>query len=104
MEIRKVSESYNPVLRRKELSFFIDHTSLSSPKLYEVRKGLAEKYGVGEDAIYVMKLKTETGTNRTYGKAEVYDSLGDAEKIVPKHIQTRNSAARREKKEKETKS
>ena len=45
VEIKKLAESYNPVFKRKELSFFIDNFSSSSPRLYEVRKSLAEKHG-----------------------------------------------------------
>lgn len=98
MEIKKVAESYNPVFKRREVSFFIDHTSQGSPKLYEVRKSLAEKYGANEDSVYVIKLGTKTGTNRSYGAAEIYESAETAGKIVPKHIQRRNTSTRREKK------
>jgi ribosomal protein S24E len=90
-----VSESSNPILKRKELSFFIDHTSLGSPRLTEVRKSLAEKFGVNEDLVYILKLDTRTGTNRTYGGAEIYDTLEMARAIVPQHIQMRNSPSRR---------
>jgi len=99
MEIKETSKTYNPVFKRRELSFFIDHTSLGSPKLHEVRKALAEKYGVGEEAVYVTKLDTRTGTNSTRGEAEVYDSPETAMKVVPKHIQNRNAPSRRGKKE-----
>lgn len=90
-----VSEPYNLILKRKELSFFIDHTSLGSPQLSEVRKSLAEKYDVKEDVVYILRLDTRTGTNRTYGMAEIYDTFEIAKAIVPKHIQIRNSSSRR---------
>lgn len=99
MEITKVSESYNPVFKRKELSFFIDNVSKSTPKLYEARVSLAKEHSANEDAAYILRLDTETGTNRSYGKAEIYDSAETAKKVVPKHIQMRNAPSRREKKE-----
>ena len=99
MEIKKESESYNPVFKRKELSFIIDNVSKSTPKLYEARVTLAKQLGANEDATYILKLVTETGTNWSYGKAEIYDSTQTAKKVVPKHIQMRNAPSRREKKE-----
>lgn len=98
MEIKKISEYYNPIFKRKESSFFIDHTSQSSPKLHEVRKNLAEKYNVNENILYVIKMDTRTGTNQTHVNIEIYDSSEIAEKVVPKHIQMRNSPSRRNKK------
>ena len=90
MEVRVVAEPYNPIFKRKELSFFVDHTSLGTPRLSEVRKSLAEKFSVTEDVVYISRLGTRTGTNRTYGSAEIYDMLEMAKAIVPKHIQMRN--------------
>ncbi len=98
MDVKNVSESYNPVFKRREVSFFIDHLAQGSPKLSDVRKSLAEKYGADEGGVYVMKLETRTGTNRSYGEAEIYESAEAAAKIVPKYIQTRNAPARKEKK------
>jgi len=93
-----MSESNNLVFKRKEVSFFIDHSAQGSPKLYDVRKSLAEKYGADEGSVYVVKLETRTGTNRSYGKAEIYESAETAVKVVPKHIQRRNTPTRRENK------
>ena len=98
MDVKNASELYNPVFKRKEISFFIDHTMQGSPKLYDIRKSLTDKYGVDEGSVYVIKLKTRTGTNRSYGEAEIYESTKTAVKVVPKHIQTRNTPTRREKK------
>ena len=78
MDIETVKESYSPIFKRKELLFFVDHSSLSSPKLYDVKKSLIAKYNTGEDTVFVIKLKTKAGTNRTYGRAEIYDSSENA--------------------------
>ena len=98
MDIKNVSESYNPVFKRKEILFFIYHSVQGSPKLYDARKSLVEKYGVDESSVYMIKLETRTGTNRSYGEAEIYESPKTAARVVPKHIQTRNTPTRREKK------
>jgi len=40
--------------------------------------------------VYITKLKSLTGTTRTQGQAEIYDSLEVAQALVPKHIHKRN--------------
>jgi ribosomal protein S24E len=90
MEIRAVVESYNGIFKRKELRFFIDHVSLSTPQLSEVRNSLAEKFNVEKNRVYITKLETMTGTNRTKGEAEIYDFVTTAKAVVPQYIQQRN--------------
>ena len=102
VEIKKSAESYNLIFQRKEISFFIENVLSSSPRLYEVRKSLAEKNNVQQDMVYVVRLDTKAGTNRTQGMAEIYDSSESAKKIVPKYIQLRNEPKRHEKKEAKT--
>ena len=97
MEVSSVSESYNPVFRRREIAFFIDHTAQGSPRLSDIRKSLAEKYSTNEDRLYVLELKTKTGTNKSYGTVEIYESAETAMKVVPKHVQRRNTPTRRSK-------
>lgn len=99
MDITKISEFYNPLFKRMELLFSIDNVSQSTPRLYEVRTSLAKKHNASEDMVYILRLYTETGTNRSYGKAEIYDSAETAKKTIPQHIQMRNAPSRREKKE-----
>lgn len=99
VEIKKSAESYNLIFKRREISFFIENVSSSSPRLYEVRKSLAEKNNAREDVVYVLRLDTKAGTNRTQGIAEIYDTSESAKKIVPKYIQLRNEPKRHEKKE-----
>ena len=94
MEIKKTSDKYNQLLGRREITFFIEHYSEGTPKLYDVRKALAQVYGKDEDSVYVIKLKTSTGTNKTIGEAEIYDKSERAQSVIPKHIQLRNSPDR----------
>ena len=90
MELKKSSEKDNPLLKRKEVTFFIDHPAAGTPKLFEVRKALASMYGVSNDLVYVLNLTTLTGTNRTVGEAEVYEQAETTRIVLPKHIQHRN--------------
>lgn len=90
LEIKKTSEKYNPLLKRKELTFLVNHASSATPRLFEVRKALATMYGVNEEVVYITKLNTLTGTNQMKGEAGVYDSPERAKLLVPRYIQSRN--------------
>ena len=90
MDVKKSSEKNNQFLKRKEITFFVDHHSQGTPQLFEVRTAIASMYGVSDDLVYVLKLKTLTGTNRTVGEAEIYEEPGETRSLLPKHIQLRN--------------
>ena len=94
MEIKKTLDKYNQLLGRREITFFIEHYSEGTPKLYHVRKAIAQLYSKDEDSVYVIKLQTSTGTNKTIGEAEIYDKSERAQSIIPKHIQLRNAPER----------
>ena len=97
MAITPTRDTYNPLLRRRDVAFFVDQGVAATPKLYDVRKRLAARYGVGEELVYIKKLVTLTGTTRSVGEVEVYDSVEDAKSLVPEHIVARNQPGRRKK-------
>ncbi len=73
------------------MSFAIDHPSSGTPKLLEIRVALASMLKISQDRVYIVKMKTPTGSNRTIGEAEVYDEADRAKSAVPEYIQTRNN-------------
>jgi ribosomal protein S24E len=90
MDITKISEKENPLLKYKELKFYINHLFSGTPTIINVRKLLAKNYGVKEDRVYVTNLKTLARTNKTLGVAEIYISKEQAEQVLPNHIRKRN--------------
>jgi len=90
MEITPTRDTYNPVLRRREVTFHVEHSIAATPRLYDVRKQLAARYGRSEELVFIRRLVTLTGTTKAVGEAEVYDSVEDASSLVPKHIVARN--------------
>ncbi|MDH5769771.1 MAG: hypothetical protein OEZ25_00560 [Candidatus Bathyarchaeota archaeon] len=90
MKIKKKSEKYNPILKRKEVTFAVNHPSSGTPLLFEIRKALASMNNVRLDSVYISKMYTLTGTNQTIVRTEIYDAPEAAKLIVPKHIQMRN--------------
>jgi ribosomal protein S24E len=99
MKLVKTSDKYNSALKRRELAFFIDHMSSGTPRLYDVKKIIAQEYNTNEEKIYILKLETLTGTNRTTGIAEIYDQTERGKALVAEHIKKRNLPSRRTKKE-----
>lgn len=90
MNIKKTSEKYNPLLERKEIQFSIDHPSSGTPQLYQTRVSLANLLKIKQDQVYIIKMKTSPGVNRTIGEAEVYDTAEKARQIIPDYIHKRN--------------
>lgn len=90
MKLIKTSENNNALLRRKEVTFILDHQNSGTPTLAKVRETVASLYSINIELVYVTKLQSITGTNRTQGQAEIYDKLEVAQSLVPKHIHTRN--------------
>ena len=99
MKLIKTSEKYNHVLQRRELVFFIDHISSGTPRIYDVKKTIAQEYNTNEENVFVLKLETLTATNRTTAIAEIYDQKERGKELVAEHIQKRNLSTRRTTKE-----
>ena len=99
MKFTKTSEKDNPLLERREITFFVDHPEEGTPQLFEVKKSIASMYGVDSELVYVTRLETLTGTNRAVCQAEIYQKAEKARSLVPKHIQSRNLPERRKKSE-----
>ncbi len=92
METRVVSEKENPLLRRKEVKFQIEHKKPgTTPSRFEARSFIATKLKVKPDTVYVKRIETKTGTKTTVGHANIYDSVENAHRFEPQYILKRNS-------------
>lgn len=91
MKVRIVSKEYNPLLRRKEVTFKVEHTETGgTPNRFEVRKELATLLKTALELVYVKKIETKTGTMTAVGEANAYDFVEQAKTVEPKHIVSRN--------------
>jgi small subunit ribosomal protein S24e len=101
MKGKVVSEEYNPLLKRKEVIFKIDHNSKAgTPPRLEVRKMLAKLLKTNLDTVYIKKMETKTGTMTTVGTANIYDSVEQAKLVEPEYIIVRNTSPEKPEKEK----
>ncbi len=92
MKVKIVSKEYNPLLKRNEIIFEVEHADIrGTPPRFEVRKELASKLKTKLDLVYVRKVETKTGTMIAVGEANAYDSIEQAELLEPQHIVARNA-------------
>jgi len=90
MGIKIVSEKENPLLKRKEVCFQIEHAQTGTPSRLEVRKAVAKILKTDMDLVYVQKFETKTGGFTAVGTANVYDSVEQAKFVEPEYIIKRN--------------
>jgi len=102
MEVTIKQQQYNPLLKRREIAFEVDHKQAKgTPTRLEVRNALAEILKAKPEVVYVKRIETKTGTMIARGEANAYDSVEQARLIEPKYIIERNTP--KEKKETEEK-
>jgi ribosomal protein S24E len=91
MEIKIISEKQNKLLKRREISFQVEHTQTGyTPPRLEIRKAVAVALKMDEGTVFVKKYETMTGTHLAVGTADVYDSIEQAKLIEPEYIVNRN--------------
>jgi len=102
MEVKIVSTKENPLLKRKDVGFRVEHDpTVKTPTRLDVKKALATKLKVNEELVFVKKMQTMTGTHTTVGNATTYETIEQAKFIEPDYIRKRNSPPE-EPKEEET--
>jgi ribosomal protein S24E len=92
MKLKIVSKEQNPLMKRREVTFSIEHDQTGgTPSRVEVRKQLATLLKTDLDLVYVKQLETKTGTTVAIGEANAYDSVEQAKLVEPEHIIARNA-------------
>jgi small subunit ribosomal protein S24e len=92
MEVKITSLTDNPLLKRREVQFRIEHGPTSkTPGRLDVRKALAAELKLGEELVFVRDMRTLTGTGTAVGHANVYQTAAQAKIVEPVYIVKRNS-------------
>jgi small subunit ribosomal protein S24e len=100
MEVKIVSAKENPLLKRKELNFRVEHGPKGkTPPRLEVKKALAVELKISEELVFVEKMQTMTGTNIAVGVANAYETAEQAKLVEPEYIIKRNSPPEKPKEE-----
>lgn len=92
MKIKIASQEYNPLFKRKEVIFEVEHEEMGgTPSRFEVRKRLSSLLKEESGLVYVKRLETKTGTNIAVGEANIYSQVKQAHLIEPEYIIARNA-------------
>jgi ribosomal protein S24E len=92
MQIKIETTKENPLLKRTEVGFtIVQGPKEKTPQRLEVKKAVAVEMKVGDEVVYVKRMRTKTGTSITQGVANVYQSVAQAKLVEPEYIQKRNS-------------
>ncbi len=97
MELKITSTKDNPLLKRKEVGFRVEQGPRGkTPQRLEVKKALAAELKIGDELVFVKKMRTITGTNTTVGVANAYETAAQAKLAEPEYIIKRNSPGKTE--------
>src|SRR3990170_6243297 len=100
MEIKIVSVKENPLFKRKEVQFRIEHGPQGkTPQRLEVKKALAAELKTSDELVFVQEMRTLTGTNTAVGLANAYEMADQAKLVEPDYIVKRNSPLEKPKEE-----
>jgi len=103
MDFKVKQDTYNPLLKRKELSLEVEHENAGSPSRVSLREAVATKLSTKTENVFVLEISTRTGSQTSVCEIQVYDDPDTAKRTVPKHIQIRNLPSEERKKIKEAK-
>mgnify|MGYP005831198107 CR=1 FL=1 len=91
MEIKILTDNKNPLLKRREVHFQVEHSqTANTPPRLEVKKALATMLQLDSDLVFIKKMETKTGTRMAIGVANIYDSVEQAKFVEPAYIVKRN--------------
>jgi len=98
LEIAEIAlDRYNPLLERREVVIVVNHIGDGTPSRATLRKLFAEHLNADPSLIFIRRIKTEFGMNKSICEVHVYKNAEAATKLEPKHIIERH----KEKKEEE---
>mgnify|MGYP000414239631 CR=1 FL=1 len=100
MEIRILKETENPLLKRREIVFEVQHPGGRTPTIAEAREAVSALKKAPVEAVYVKSLKSSSGKQSSIGEAHVYFSTEEA-RIEPMHVRVANLPPEEKKRRKE---
>ena len=87
LEISEIRlDRYNPLLERRELVIVVEHFADGTPSRKTLRSLFAEHLKVDPSLVFIRKIKTEFGMNKSVCEVHVYKSMEAALKLEPKYI------------------
>jgi ribosomal protein S24E len=103
MKVNIISKKHNPLLKRREVTFSVEHHDQTggTPTRALVKSQLASIIGTSVELVFIINMRTKTGTMLAQGKANVYESIEQAKLVEPDHVINKNAAKAKAAKPKE---
>ncbi|MHA1145155.1 MAG: 30S ribosomal protein S24e [Candidatus Helarchaeota archaeon] len=89
--IQVLSETDNPLLRRKDVVIRVFHTGEKTPARLEIQKLLAAHYNKPPEQTFIFKQVTRFGIAACTVHARIYETPEDAQEIEYAYVKKRNS-------------
>ena len=90
MKMEISEKKVNPLLKRTEVRFTIDHKGAATPTKGAVVEEIAKQMGASKDCIVLDRMESVFGNGITNGYVKVYESKDAALEIEREHILRRN--------------
>lgn len=90
MDVRVVEQRPNPLLKRIEVRFEVDHAGASTPRRAEVVGELAKQLKVPKERLVVEAMHARFGLAQSRGEALVYTNVESRDRVTREHILIRN--------------
>lgn len=104
MEVEILEKTENPILRRIEVKFRVDHKGGPTPRRLDVRSQLASKLNVDEELVVIERIKSSHGRQLASGIARAYATREQLEALEPEHLLKRGIPKEAEKPKSEPRS
>ncbi|MEM3420919.1 MAG: hypothetical protein QW835_06720 [Candidatus Hadarchaeum sp.] len=86
MKIEVIKRTENPLLKRVEVEFRIDHSGAPTPSRLEVKPQLASILGTSEELLVVERFTSSHGRQVATGVARVYSTREQLESMEPEYL------------------
>jgi ribosomal protein S24E len=90
VEVRVLEQKQNPLLKRVEIQFEVDHSGASTPRRGEVVGELAKQLKVPKERLVVEAMHARFGLAQSRGEALVYANVEARDRVTREHILIRN--------------
>jgi small subunit ribosomal protein S24e len=95
LDLKIVEERVNPLLKRTEYRFEVDHATQATPTRDEVRTELAKQSKTPKDRVVIERMHARYGVARSEGIGAAYQTKEALQAVVREHIMVRNGLKER---------
>lgn len=82
----------NPLIRRREIVFQVEHPGSATPTASSLKERLADLLGTKPEATFIVSLRGLAGLQRSKGICHIYSSPTDGQTMEPEHTRRLNMA------------